>query len=59
MTATMLIATALPFSKAFGHSISKSGAPVTGYLYLMLGIGAAYTLFLVLRMYRKKHENQN
>jgi predicted RND superfamily exporter protein len=59
ITAAMLIATALPISKAFGHTVDKTGAPVTGYLCVMLGIGAAYALFLVFRMFRKKQENQN
>jgi hypothetical protein len=39
ITAAMLIATALPISKAFGHTVDNTSAPVTGYLCVMLGIG--------------------
>lgn len=58
-TAAMLVATALPYSKAFAHSVNNSAAPVTGYLCFMLSIGAAYAVFLLLRMYRRKQEQKH
>jgi uncharacterized membrane protein len=66
ITAVMLIATLLPFTKAFANVGNSANVPVTGYLYLMLSIGAAYFLFLVIRMQRKnlitinkKQNNEN
>ena len=55
----MLIATALPSSKAFAHSVDNSAAPVTHYLCVMLGIGIVYAAYLVLRMYRRKQEQKH
>ena len=57
-TAAMLIATALPFSQAFGHTVNKSNAPITAYACVMLGIGAAYSMFLVYRTMRRKQQDQ-
>jgi hypothetical protein len=57
--AALLIATALPFSNAYGHSVNKTGAPITGYLCVMLAIGLTYTFFLVVRTQRKRPENHN
>jgi hypothetical protein len=54
----MLLATALPFSKVYAHSVSLQSAPVTSYMYFMLSVGAAYFLFLVIRNYRRKQQNQ-
>ena len=57
-TAIMLMATVLPLSKAFANVGSKADVPVTGYVYLMMAIGAAYFLFLVIRMQRRNIKNQ-
>jgi divalent metal cation (Fe/Co/Zn/Cd) transporter len=53
ITAAMLIATALPSFKAQAHFGDNRNVPVTGYLYLMIAIGATYFLFLVFRQQRK------
>jgi threonine/homoserine/homoserine lactone efflux protein len=57
-TALLLIATALPFAKVFAHSVTVNKAPVSTYVYLMLAIGAAYLLFLIIRMFRQKQQDQ-
>jgi hypothetical protein len=57
ITAAMLIATALPFSKAYAHTGSMEGAPVSGYLYFMLSLGTAYLVFLLIRMQRRKQQD--
>lgn len=53
MTAAMLLATALPFTKAAAHYGDKKNVPVSGYLFLMIGIGATYFLYLLVRVQRK------
>jgi len=58
LTAAMLTATLIPFSKAFAHSDNYKNGHVTGYLYLMLSIGAVYLLFLVVRTQRKNLKDQ-
>jgi threonine/homoserine/homoserine lactone efflux protein len=57
-TALLLIATALPFSKALAYTASVHKAPVSTYMYVMLSIGAAYLLFLLIRMYRQKQQDE-
>ena len=54
----MLIATALPFSAVHAHTITEKQAPVVGYLYFMLSVGAAYFLFLLVRLYRQRQQDQ-
>jgi NADH:ubiquinone oxidoreductase subunit K len=57
-TAIMLLATALPFTQVSAHTGSLERAPVTGYMYFMLAVGAAYSLFLLFRTYRRKQNQQ-
>jgi hypothetical protein len=57
-TATLLLATALPFSQVQAHSGSLQKAPITGYICFMLAVAGAYSLYLVVRTYRRKQQNQ-
>jgi hypothetical protein len=51
--AAMLIATALPFTEAAAHFGEKKNVPVSGYMFLMVGIGILYSLYLMVRVQRK------
>jgi hypothetical protein len=49
----MLVATALPFATASAHYGEKTSVPVSGYMFLMIGIGILYSLYLLVRVQRK------
>lgn len=51
--AAMLLATALPFTNTYANYGEKNNVPVSGYMFLMIGIGAVYFLYLLVRLQRK------